>query len=58
MKKKIHNAILWTITYIMFAVIMISWSAFDSESIVMPVIGLFVSLGWLLVFSNVNKERW
>lgn len=58
MKRKTHNAILWTITYIMFAIFIICLSAMDSEKFVIPLTGLFASLSWLLVFANVNKERW
>lgn len=58
MKRKTHNAILWTITYIMIAIFLVSLSAMDSANMVIPVAGLFVSLGWIVVFANVNGERW
>lgn len=52
MKAKLTNAILWGITYIMFMVMIISVGSFDSENIILPAVGVVVSLGWLLYFSN------
>ena len=57
LKAKVHNAILWIITYIAFFLFMLSGSCIDSDSWIPPVV-MIVSLGWMLCFAKVNEERW
>jgi hypothetical protein len=55
-RKKIKNIILWAITYTMFLTFWLMLMVVEHNALSYTL--LFVSLGWLLVFSNVNAERW
>lgn len=57
LKKKMRNGFLWTATYIAFILLLISASAFESESC-LPAVAFIVSLAWLTLFSISNKGRW
>ena len=57
MRTKIHNLVLWTITGFMFMVLVVSVASADSDNYLW-IVTMFVSLGWLAVFSKVNEKRW
>ena len=56
-KAKLHNAILWIITYSAFMVFLFSLASMDSNSWLPPV-ALIVSLAWLLLIALANQDRW
>ena len=56
-RAKLHNAILWIITYSAFMVFLLSLASMDSDSWLPPV-ALIVSLAWLLLFALANQDRW
>ena len=56
-KRKLHNGILWLISYSAFILLLLSLASIGSESWLPPV-ALIVSLAWLLLFALVNVERW
>lgn len=57
LRKKLHNKVLWGITYIAVLLFTISMSAMDSNTYI-PVVVMILSLAWLLLFSLANEERW
>lgn len=50
------NKILWIIANIAMLVFLFSLAAIESENKIIPIIAMFTSLLWLLVFSRVNKN--
>ena len=54
-KRKAHNFILKSITYVAFVLFLLSACAVDSESWI-PTIVLFVSMSWLSLFAYANGE--
>lgn len=56
-KRKLHNGILWLVSYSAFILLLLSMASIGTDSWFPPV-ALIVSLAWLLLFSLVNKDRW
>ena len=57
LRKKLHNKVLWAITYIAAILFPLSMSAMDSNSCI-PAVIMILSLAWLFLFSLANEERW
>lgn len=45
------------ITCIMFVLFVVNAAAMDSKDLTIPVVGLVISISWLLSFSYVNRDR-
>lgn len=56
-KRKLHNGILWGVSYLAFVLLLISASAIGVESIFHAVV-MIASIGWLSLFALANKDRW
>jgi CHASE2 domain-containing sensor protein len=57
LRAKLHNAFLWIMFYLSYAVFLVSAGAMDSDSWI-PVIALLASVTWLYVFAKANEGRW
>ena len=56
-KRKLHNGILWLISYSAFILLLLSIASIMADSWFPPV-AFIVSIVWLSLFALVNKDRW
>lgn len=57
LKRKLHNGLLWFVTYSAVILFTLSMAAMDSDTCI-PAVVMILSLAWLLLFSLANEERW
>ena len=56
-KRKLHNGILWLVSFSAFIVLLLSMASIGAESWLPPV-AFIGSITWLSIFALVNKDRW
>lgn len=56
-KRKLHNGILWILSYSAFILLLLSTASIGAESWLPPV-AFIGSITWLSLFALANKDRW